>query len=565
MDEPLQRSNPLSKRPLWLRLILATLLLPFVALCFLFALSLPAYFRSLSPLVLEAAARNTDTAADLARYHLDRGEPGLAEVLIPFSTSTETLAELINEQLQERPLYLWSGGPSPFYESFLSSATGLRESEPAVLPTLLPEDHRVELLSFLRQSPNQNVQAFLDARSLGGWQSFFPVFSSAGQPLDATLLTLALLEQSGRLQPEVSQGLRSRLQAAKGGDPQALASAELTALSLLTLGRYYNWLQLATLVEKLPDDEAFLMATRFLQDDPSRKHTLLAGVLMVPDISALFKYLERFESTGWRGLDTALGTGQGAVEALVRFGKPLYEPPAVWHLLPEPVTALQSHFKELAEAYPGATIALKVLAFAGCGILLVHILRILILNRPAADQRRRLLLNLDSITGGLLVTLFLWVAIEPGLLQFTPNEQGSLEINLAQILPEVPHDNPATPTSDMLDQVTILVLLLFLILQLLVFIFGLLKIWEIRKRSVSAQTKLHLLENEEVLFELGLYVGLGGTVSSLILVVLNIVDASLMAAYASTLFGIIFVALLKVVFLRPYRRALILEAAQNRS
>ena len=67
------------------------------------------------------------------------------------------------------------------------------------------------------------------------------------------------------------------------------------------------------------------------------------------------------------------------------------------------------------------------------------------------------------------------------------------------------------------------------------------------------------MDNEENLFDLGLYVGLGGTVLSLILVVLNIVDASLMAAYASTLFGIIFVAILKVGFVRPSRRKLILE------
>jgi hypothetical protein len=45
----------------------------------------------------------------------------------------------------------------------------------------------------------------------------------------------------------------------------------------------------------------------------------------------------------------------------------------------------------------------------------------------------------------------------------------------------------------------------------------------------------------------------------LILVAIGIVEASLMAAYASTLFGILFVAMLKVMHLRPYRRKLILE------
>ena len=161
--------------------------------------------------------------------------------------------------------------------------------------------------------------------------------------------------------------------------------------------------------------------------------------------------------------------------------------------------------------------------------------------------------------GAVLVTLLVWVLIEPGLLDFRPNEEGRLEIKLAQVTPADPLQTTENALETMIDQVTILVLLLFFILQLLVFIFGLIKIFEIRRQKVSPEKKLFLMDNEENLFDLGLYVGLGGTVLSLILVVLNIVDASLMAAYASTLFGIIFVAILKVGFVRPNRRKLILE------
>ncbi|MDP4878486.1 MAG: hypothetical protein NWR36_01245, partial [Opitutales bacterium] len=49
----------------------------------------------------------------------------------------------------------------------------------------------------------------------------------------------------------------------------------------------------------------------------------------------------------------------------------------------------------------------------------------------------------------------------------------------------------------------------------------------------------------------------------LILVAVGIVEASLMAAYASTLFGILFTAVLKVMHLRPYRRTLIIEASSS--
>jgi hypothetical protein len=93
-----------------------------------------------------------------------------------------------------------------------------------------------------------------------------------------------------------------------------------------------------------------------------------------------------------------------------------------------------------------------------------------------------------------------------------------------------------------------------------IYSFCLIKIKEVGKQPLSPDMKLKLLDNEENLFDFGLYVGLGGTVLSLILVAVGIVEASLMAAYASTLFGILFTAILKVMHLRPYRRQLILSA-----
>jgi O-antigen/teichoic acid export membrane protein len=72
--------------------------------------------------------------------------------------------------------------------------------------------------------------------------------------------------------------------------------------------------------------------------------------------------------------------------------------------------------------------------------------------------------------------------------------------------------------------------------------------------------KLRLLENEDHLFDAGLYLGFVGTIISLILVSLGIGKFSLMAAYSSTSFGIIFVSVFKIFHLRPARRKLLLEA-----
>lgn len=111
-----------------------------------------------------------------------------------------------------------------------------------------------------------------------------------------------------------------------------------------------------------------------------------------------------------------------------------------------------------------------------------------------------------------------------------------------------------------IDSVTLLILAIFLVLQLGLYVFCLVKLSEIRRQRIPDETKIRLLENEENLFDSGLYLGLGGTVASLILLAVGIVEASLMAAYASTLFGILFVSFFKIFHLRPLKRKLILAS-----
>src|SRR5207245_1639957 len=98
------------------------------------------------------------------------------------------------------------------------------------------------------------------------------------------------------------------------------------------------------------------------------------------------------------------------------------------------------------------------------------------------------------------------------------------------------------------------------LLQALLYTASLAKLAEIRRQRVLARMKLRLLENEDHLFDAGLYLGFVGTIISLILVSLGIIKPSLMAAYSSTSFGIIFVSVFKIFNLRPVRRRLLLEA-----
>ncbi len=105
---------------------------------------------------------------------------------------------------------------------------------------------------------------------------------------------------------------------------------------------------------------------------------------------------------------------------------------------------------------------------------------------------------------------------------------------------------------------TIYALMGFFLIQLTLYIVCCAKLASIRKSGLPPVMQRRLLENEEPLFDAGLYVGLSGTVIALLMLALGIFEASLVAAYASTLFGILFVAALKIFNVRPLRRSLLL-------
>jgi hypothetical protein len=110
-----------------------------------------------------------------------------------------------------------------------------------------------------------------------------------------------------------------------------------------------------------------------------------------------------------------------------------------------------------------------------------------------------------------------------------------------------------------MNHLSLLTLLLFFVLQALIYTACLFKLAEIRRQNLSSHLKLKLIENEDHLFDAGLYLGFAGTIISLILVSLGVIQPSLMAAYSSTSFGIIFVSIFKIFHVRPARRTLLLE------
>jgi hypothetical protein len=111
---------------------------------------------------------------------------------------------------------------------------------------------------------------------------------------------------------------------------------------------------------------------------------------------------------------------------------------------------------------------------------------------------------------------------------------------------------------------SLLTLLIFFVLQALLYCACLVKLAEIRRQNVPPRVRLRLLENEEHLFDAGLYLGFGGTIVCLILASMGLTQFSLMAAYSCTSFGILFVSIFKIFQLRPVRRQLLMQAEMER-
>jgi hypothetical protein len=209
---------------------------------------------------------------------------------------------------------------------------------------------------------------------------------------------------------------------------------------------------------------------------------------------------------------------------------------------------------------PLMALALKWALYLGAGLFVAAAFhfagRLSPLERPLQVRgfplARRFLFSL----GFLLIVLLL---SEPFLSQESQKADFAFRLRLPTVDSAVAA-GPGNIRTSFMNQMSLLTLLLFFVIQSLIYTACLVKLAEVRRQNVAARIKLKLLDNEDHLFDAGLYLGFVGTIISLILVSLGVIKPSLMAAYSSTSFGIIFVSLFKICHLRPFRRKLLLEA-----
>jgi hypothetical protein len=527
---------------------------------------IPSQFKSVPISVLAEAGKGTPGLASAVRNELDAGRPGTAALMADAAAAVrlpgaDQLIERVSAFARENPdLALW-GEASPHLDRALPPGAG-RQLEPSagIVRHLLPAPSRREVAAYLGGSRNATVRAVLATRELKTWRQFLPVYSAGGAPLESTILLAALLAQSDQLGDGASRELRALAEeAVRTGEAVAL---ELVYLDLLSLGRRYTWGQLVALTRGAESLETLAKLRHLLQVAPDQAAAVSAAVVLSRQPDQVTDYVIEYGADGAAAIAYALHHGSGSLKLLLRQRLPV---DGALDLPPVPngsgvARAAVDPLVRLAFRQPALAVGAKFAAYLLGGLLLF-----LAAERITALRRLELspvFTYAARAVGACTVCLLLVVINEPYLA--LGSQPAGYELRLViPVLGATSIDAMNQTTHAMpIDAATLLSILFFFLLQSLVYLICLLKIREIEAKKVPGLLKLRLMENEENLFDSGLYVGIAGTCAALVLQVLGVVQANLLAAYSSNLFGILCVAFIKIRHVRPYKQRLIIEASE---
>lgn len=527
------------------------------------AMLVPAYLRSLDEsVVIRAGARTRSVLAE-ANEQARLDKPGLAMNLVRAGMlagvpGAERAVEALQQHLASRPVSpVWGGTDSLLQQ--VCGGGGLNTSADSVLEVLLPAPQRAGVLRFLRGLRRADVQELLLNREIKDMAIYPPVSSPSGQALDAGILLSGMLMQADAFRPALRQEIERQAAAAnRGGDTTGI---EMAYLNVTSLAKRMTWDQLVWFLGRVRDLPALRELTLAITRSPGDLPVVFSATLMAESPDAVVEYLRTMPKTALQDLRVALGAGKGGLDLVLAKQQPVVRVGWRESFVSLPVVAqLWAALVGLSSASMLMGLLFKYLLWFDGAFCLARAYGLL---RPDPQELEAPLMvagtrTLHQQTVGALAVAVAFILTEPGLARTYSPETPVIWV-AAKATPA-----PATETESknpvMKHESNYLALGLFFAIQLAVYFVGLIKLREIKRQEIPSNLKLRILDNEENLFDTGLYVGLGCTGIALVLLALNVFDASPMIAYASTGFGVFFASLLKIVHVRSYRRRLILEA-----
>lgn len=512
---------------------------------------LPVNVKSLNPALLREAGRDTPSVSGFGRELLELDKPGPAALVLETAKKVDDPGAAALDQVYQdfarkhREMMPW-GGWDIALEPLLGSRTAAAPAESqAVLSFMATTQARENLRRYLGVSRLPGVQTVLKTAELGSTQRFVPANRPGGQPLDAVILLTAYLWQTEHLSSGLQREVRSLAElAVRTGQ---MGELEDFFLDILTLGRRLNWVQLSELLRTTGSLGTVGQFAHLARVAPEHLAVIYTAALMTRSADKVAHYLIAFGQPGAEHLELALSHGQGAVDQLVQRQAPVTRG-----------TGGPEFGAGFTLRYPELALVTKYAAFlAGIFLLLRSVDTRLFLS--VESRLRGAFPKMGSGVIAAILTFIFFVFSEPFLLKAAPISDYQIKLAIPVIgTVAAPAAAPSTTPATM-DISTILSITVFAALQLGMYVICLLKISEVTRQAVPAATKLRLMDNEENLFDGGLYIGIAGTATALVLQVLGLIEANLLAAYSSNLFGIVCVALVKIRHVRPYKRQLIIE------
>jgi hypothetical protein len=532
--------------------LLAPLLVAAGLVVAVLAWMLPVNVRSLSPVLLHAAGEGTPSLATFGRQLVDVEKIGPASLVLAAARTVHNpqapaLATALDQLIARQPALATWGGWDPFLDPIfhLREATGAAASTP-VETFFLPERSRAALHATLDQSGSEGVQDLLRLRDLTATGRFVPATRPGGQPLDSLLLLAAALYQGEDMSRSLQVQLRELAEAAAA--KKELGELEPFFLDLLALGRRLDWIQLGELLRRTDSTKTVDEYAHLARVAPDQLPLIYSAALFTDSADRVASYLIQFGKAGADDLRLALGDGQGAVRQLL-----LRQVPINRHAGPALSAA-----GTLVLVHPRVMLALKYLGYLAGIFLVLRGLDSWVVTPGLAGPATGPVLPIRAGLLSLLLASLLVVVTEPFLLKGAPSSEYGVQLRLPILLAS-PAAPPALSSHTTMDTSTLISIGLFAVLQVVIYLICLRKVREIDAQDISPLLKLRLMENEENLFDSGLYVGMIGTAAALVLQVLGLIQPNLLAAYSSNLFGIVCVALVKIRHIRTYKRSLIIQ------
>lgn len=508
------------------------------------AWAIPARWHWIHPAVLTAAGEGTPSLVQVGEAAAQAGRPGPASLIAVASvrlglTGTNQLLARIEAATASPALRSVGGG-----DALLSRIPGLRFPEVTngfgrAIDIFLPESNRTLFRSSLGQSQLPVARAVLNARSFAP-REFVPVDRPGGQPLDAVLIMLAAVAESDVLTPAWAAEIHRSAAASQAGT--ANDPLEQVCLDLLSLSRRLDWISLRELMRTVPDSGSFRRWTATVRTNLAALPELYSAAVLSGSPGAV---AERYSAAGASrdtGLRVALEGGVGGVRAYANARKPVAPDGFAVRSLGRWVLGNPIPAQLLRSGLFALSALLMSMALSGA------------LELGAGGERGAAWTGILAL--GLALGFFLFIVSEP--LPPKARTEPSLKIKLLSGSAAT-HGAAVSRERPVMDSITLGTIVLFALLQSAVYVICRRKIAEIVALPEPALVRLRLMENEENLFDTGLYIGIAGTAAALVLQVLHLMEANLLAAYSSNLLGIVTVALVKIGHVRPIKRELILE------